>query len=177
MSYDCFISYSQKADKIAVNAIQKSLEALGKRWFQKVSLNVFRDDTNLSYNTALSIEIEQALMQSTWLLYIASEHSAASDWVNHELKFWVEHKSPRNIMIVLYRGTISWDRKIGDFDKSTTTAIAPSLFGVFKDEPLYLDLTWSKNRKDLKLKNNKFQNAMRGFAAPMHWLAKNRSCK
>ncbi len=46
--YDAFISYSHAKDKPVASAIQSIMQRLGKPWYQRRALRIFRDDTSLA---------------------------------------------------------------------------------------------------------------------------------
>ena len=66
--YDAFISYSHAKDKPIAAALQSVIQKLGKPWYRRRGLRVFRDDTSLSATPQLWPSIEQALAQSRYLL-------------------------------------------------------------------------------------------------------------
>ena len=70
--YDAFVSYSHAKDKPIAAALQRALQTLGKPWYRRRALRVFRDDTSLSATPHLWPTIEQALGQSRFLLLLAS---------------------------------------------------------------------------------------------------------
>src|SRR5689334_5927908 len=43
LGFDAFISYSQRQDKIIATALQSTMQRLGKPWYQRRALRVFRD--------------------------------------------------------------------------------------------------------------------------------------
>ena len=59
--YDAFISYSHAKDKPIAAALQSVVQKLGKPWYRRRALRVFRDDTSLSATPSLWPTIEQAL--------------------------------------------------------------------------------------------------------------------
>ena len=59
--YDAFISYSHAKDKPIAAALQSVVQKLGKPWYRRRALRVFRDDTSLSATPSLWPSIEQAL--------------------------------------------------------------------------------------------------------------------
>ena len=59
--YDAFISYSHAKDKPIAAALQSVVQRLGKPWYKRRALRVFRDDTSLSATPQLWPSIEQAL--------------------------------------------------------------------------------------------------------------------
>ena len=46
--YDAFISYSHAKDKPIAAALQSAIQKLGKPWYQRRALRLFRDDTSLA---------------------------------------------------------------------------------------------------------------------------------
>jgi len=69
---------------------------------------------------------------------------------------------------VLTEGEIVWDASRSDFDWSRTDALHPTLRGVFREEPLYLDLRWARSETELDLRNPRFRAAVAELAAPIH---------
>jgi hypothetical protein len=63
-AYDAFISYSHVKDKPIAAALQSVVQKLGKPWYRRRALRVFRDDTSLSVTPHLWPTIEQMLRQS-----------------------------------------------------------------------------------------------------------------
>ena len=91
--YDAFISYSHAKDKPIAAALQSVIQKLGKPWYRRRGLRVFRDDTSLSATPQLWPSIEQALAQSRYLL-LSSPESAASPWVGKEVEYWLATRAP-----------------------------------------------------------------------------------
>src|SRR6266702_5457386 len=79
--YDAFISYSYAKDKPIAAALQSVIQRLGKPWYRRRALRVFRDDTSLSATPHLWPTIEQSLGQSRFFILLASPEAAASKWV------------------------------------------------------------------------------------------------
>ena len=46
--YDAFVSYSHAKDRPIAAALQSVVQKLGKPWYRRRALRVFRDDTSLS---------------------------------------------------------------------------------------------------------------------------------
>ena len=113
--YDAFVSYSHAKDKPIAAALQSVVQKLGKPWYRRRALRVFRDDTSLSATPSLWPTIEQALGQSRFLILLASPEAAASPWVNKEVAYWLEHKGADTLLIAVTDGTLAWDNSIGDF--------------------------------------------------------------
>ena len=59
--YDAFVSYSHVKDKPVAAALQSVIQRLGKPWYRRRALRLFRDDTSLSATPGLWPSIEQAL--------------------------------------------------------------------------------------------------------------------
>src|SRR3984957_1137705 len=108
-TYDAFISYSHLKDKPIATALQSVIQKLGKPWYRRRALWVFRDDTSLSATPHLWPMIEKALGQSGHFLLLASPEAAASKWVNKEVTYWLEHNLIDTLLIGLTDGEARWD--------------------------------------------------------------------
>ena len=135
-------------------------------------LRVFRDKTSLSLTPALWRSIENALSNSEYFILMASPDAAASQWVQQEVDYWLEHRSPEKIFLIWTAGTLAWDRSTRQFLLSGTTALPASLLTAFIDEPLYLDLRWARSAEHLSLQNPRFRESIADIAAPLHGLPK-----
>src|SRR5580698_11357522 len=113
--YDAFISYSHLKDKPIAAALQSAIQKLGKPWYHRRALRLFRDDTSLSATPHLWPTIEQALGQSGHFVLLASPEAAASKWVNKEVSYWLDHNSVETLLIGLTDGELTWDEGHGDF--------------------------------------------------------------
>jgi len=67
-------------------ALQRTLQTFAKPWRRRRSMNVFRDETDLSVNPDLWHSITASLSKTDWLILIASPESAASKWVTREIR-------------------------------------------------------------------------------------------
>ena len=56
--YAAFVSYSHAKDKPIAAALQSVVQKLGKPWYRRRALRVFRDDTSLSATPHLWTMIE-----------------------------------------------------------------------------------------------------------------------
>src|SRR6267378_2426899 len=127
--YDAFVSYSHAKDKPIAAALQRAVQTLGKPWYRRRALRVFRDDTSLSATPHLWPTIDQALGQSRFLILLASPEAAASPWVNKEVAYWLDHKSADTLLIAVTDGELSWDSAINDFARRADTPLPPALTG------------------------------------------------
>src|SRR5262245_62020066 len=171
--YDAFVSYSHAADEPIAAAIQSGLYRLARPFYRLRALSVFRDKTGLGANSGLWPAIEDALSRSRRFILLASPQSAASEWVDKEVAWWLEHRAPETMMIVLTAGELSWDDARRDFDWQRPSAVSDTLRGRFHDEPLYADLRWAREASDLKLRNPRFRDAILDLASPLRGKAKN----
>ena len=94
--YDAFISYSHAKDKPIATALQRAVQTLGKPWYKRRALRVFRDDTIVSATPHLWPTIEQALGQSRFLILLASPEAASSHWVGKEVAYWLARQEPQH---------------------------------------------------------------------------------
>src|SRR3954447_26095972 len=91
--YDAFISYSHAKDKPIAAALQSAVQKLGKAWYRRRAVRVFRDDTSLSATPHLWPTIEAALNESRYFILLGSPEAAESKWVNREVAHWLNHNS------------------------------------------------------------------------------------
>src|SRR5215475_13838901 len=108
-TYDAFISYSHAQDKPIAAALQSAVQKLGKPWYRRRALHVFRDDTSLSATPQLWPSIEQALGHSHYFILLASPEAAASRWVGKEVAYWLDHNSVDTLLIGLTDGDLAWE--------------------------------------------------------------------
>jgi hypothetical protein len=166
--YDAFISYSHTADGKIAPALQRALKHLAKPWYRLRSLNVFRDETDLSAASDLTAAISAALSNSRYFVYLASPEAASSRWVGAEIEVWKKRNLPENLLIAVTEGEIEWDTDRKDFDWEKSTALHPNLKDIFSKEPLWVDLRWAKADQNLSPRDPRFQHATAMLAAPMH---------
>jgi tetratricopeptide (TPR) repeat protein len=138
--YDAFISYSHAKDKPIAAALQSVVQKLGKPWYQRRALRVFRDDTSLSATPHLWPSIENALGESRFLMLLASPEAAASPWVEKEVSHWLERKGIDSLLIAVTAGDIAWDAAANDFAWREGTPLPAALKGRFAVEPKWVDL-------------------------------------
>src|SRR5687768_606056 len=171
-TYDAFISYSHAADGKLAPALQNALQRFAKPWYKRRALHLFRDQTSLSASPGLWPSIEQALQSSRYFLLLASPRAASSRWVQQEVDWWLEHKSPQTLLIGLTDGHIKRGEAAKDFDWEHTDALPPNLKGVFTENPLWVDFRWAKGQEHLSTKNPEFQTALAALAAPLRGIPK-----
>jgi tetratricopeptide (TPR) repeat protein len=168
--YDAFISYSHAKDKPIAAALQSVIQTLGKPWYKRRALRIFRDDTSLSATPHLWPTIEIALSESRYLLLLASGESARSQWVGKEVSYWLEHKSIDTLLIAVTDGELSWPPGAGDFAWSDATPLPPALKGKFPAEPKWVDLRGY--RDGASKRDRKFAELGANFAAAIRGVPK-----
>jgi hypothetical protein len=167
--YDVFISYSHAKDRYVAAALQRVIQNLGKPWYKRWSLWVFRDDTSLSAAPGLRAAIERALSKSRFLILLASCEAAASPWVGKEVEYWLEHKSADTLLIALTDNELSWDTEAGDFRWSIATPLPSVLKARMSEEPKWVDLRAFRDKKSLRSqRNRRFTNLAADLAAAVH---------
>ena len=166
--YTAFLSYSHAADGRLAPAIQSGWHKFARPWYRLRALLIFRDKTSLSASPALWPSIERALESSEWLLLLASPEAAASRWVRQEIEWWLAHRPPETMLVILTDGELAWNAAERDFDWNATTALPPLLSGTFRDEPLYVDLRWARKSEELSLRHTQFRAAIIDLASPLH---------
>jgi tetratricopeptide (TPR) repeat protein len=168
--YDAFISYSHAKDKPVASALQSVIQKLGKPWYRRRALRLFRDDTSLSATPHLWPTIEKALSESRFLLVLASPEAAASQWVNKEVAWWLEHKGIDTLLLAVVDGEIAWDNTRGDFTARASTPLPAVLAGRFTSEPKWVDLRAYRLSPDAR--NADFTSLAADFAAAIHGMPK-----
>ena len=168
--YDAFISYSHVKDKPIAAALQAAVQKLGKPWYRRRALRVFRDDASLSATPHLWPTIQQALAESRFLIVLASPEAAASPWVTKEVAYWLEHKNAETLLIAVTDGRPVWDNAARDFDWSAAPPLPPVLAGHLADEPKWVDL--SAYREGANPRDAKFIELAADFAAAIHGIPK-----
>jgi WD40 repeat protein len=168
--YDAFLSYAHH-DRQVTTAIQKGLHQIGRRVGQLRALRVFRDDTNLTASPDLWGKITEALDRSGYMIVVLSPQSAASHWVNEEIRYWLQHRGHEHLMLVLAEGHLQWDATRGRFDPTQSDAAPPVLTepGSLRSEPLYIDVSADK---PWDLGSLAFRDKVTALAAPVHGKAK-----
>ena len=162
------MSYSHAADGKLAPALQRGIQRLGKPWYRRPVVRVFRDETSLAADPGLWSGIRRSLEQSEYLLLLSSVRSAASTWVQKEVAWWLEHRSMASLLIVVTDGEIVWKPAAADFDWEKTTCLPTLLRGRFRGEPHYADLRWARDGKNLSLRKAEFRTAVLTLAAPLH---------
>ena len=168
--YDAFISYSHANDKPIAAALQSVIQKLGKHWYQRRALRVFRDDTSLSATPHLWPTIESALGQSRYFVLLASPEAAASKWVNKEVMHWLDHNSIDTLLIGLTDGELAWDEATGDFAAHEAKPLPSALAGRFPVEPKWVDLR--AYRDGANASNARFADLGANFAAAIRGMPK-----
>jgi tetratricopeptide (TPR) repeat protein len=166
--YDAFISYSHLKDKPIAAALQSAMQRLGKNWYQRRALRIFRDDTSLSATPHLWPSIESALSESRFLILLASPHAAASPWVDKELTYWLEHRGADTLLIGLTEGALGWDAAAGEFTPGAP--LPPAVKGRLNGEPKWVDLT--AYRAGAAKSDAKFTELAADFAAAIRGMPK-----
>jgi tetratricopeptide (TPR) repeat protein len=146
------------------------VQRLGKPWYRRRALRVFRDDTSLSATPTLWPSIEQALGQSRYLILLAAPDSARSHWVGKEVTYWLEHKGIDTLLVALTDGELVWDESAGDFRWSAETPLPPCLKGRFTAEPKWIDAR--HYRDNPQPRDAKFTDIAADFAAAIHGIPK-----
>ena len=172
-TYDAFMSYSHSTDAELAPVLQRLIRRVGRPWYRRSSLRVFRDSTSLTMTAGMWDSITSAMRASRFFVLMASPAAAKSQWVQREIAFWKEHKGLSNLFIVLTEGTIVWDETATDFDWARTTALPPgNLANAFAAEPLWEDVRGARGTSRWGQRNVRLRDAARTLAAPMYGLTK-----
>ncbi|MFG3041482.1 toll/interleukin-1 receptor domain-containing protein [Streptomyces sp. NPDC048330] len=166
--YDAFISYSHQWDRTLARAFQAQAQTLDRPWYRPRSLKIFRDETNLGATPHLWAEIENGLAGSRWLVLMACPAAAASPWVRREIRWWLENRSAKTILIAWTDGTLAWDRERRTFNWAATDALpGEELDGVFAEEPRWVDLRWLRWPEQISQADPRLLECVAEFVAPL----------
>lgn len=171
--YDAFISYSHAKDKPVAQAFQAVAQDIGRAWWQRRALRIFRDDSSLAAAPELWPEIQSALDASKYLVLFASPEAAASIWVNKEVAHWLAHKSARTLLIALTDGDLAWSESRNDFLVGPAPVLPPALSKVFASEPKWVDLrAYRAGGEAANKRNPDFLMRTADLAAAIHGMPK-----
>ena len=107
-TYDAFISYCHR-DMAWGRWLQRHLEAfsiprgLGEEAASRRRLRVFRDQTDLA-GVELQESLERELRASRYLIVLCSPHSAASRWVNEEVRSFLSLRGSAFVVPFIVEG-------------------------------------------------------------------------
>ena len=166
--YNAFISYSHTADGKLAPVLQTALERFAKPWYKVRYLNIFRDENTLAAAPHLWSNIEAALSQSEYIIYMASPLSASSKWAEKEVEYWLANKSIDKLLIVLTDGNIVWDDAAKSFLNKDKNSLPDILENKFTEEPFYIDLRFARTAQDISVRNPIFKKEVLKLAAQLH---------
>jgi tetratricopeptide (TPR) repeat protein len=172
LRFDAFLSYSHQSDHDLAATLQHEVQRVGKRWWQRRRLRVFRDQTSLPLTPALWSSVERSLEESRYLILLASTHAARSEWVAKEVGWWIANRSSDTLLVALSEGDLHWDPRRGGFDPALTTALPPSLHARFAEEPKFLDLRWMRETEAGSARTAQFVDAAAEISAAIQQVAK-----
>ena len=138
---DAFLSYAHEPDKPIAKAVQRTLQTLGKPWYRRRAMRVFRDESDNPAAPDLQGQIASALRQSRSLIVLLSPEAAEPDsWVSWEVDQWIETSAARPPYLLWSGGNLWWDKDTAAFDPRRTNVIPESLHGLFTREPHWVDI-------------------------------------
>lgn len=162
--WDAFISYAHSASEHSAVALQRGLERFARPWYQRRAIRVFRDNNALSTNPALWPSIERGLSSARTLIVLLSPRAAASPYVEREVQWWLDHKGPGSILLVLDEGQLTWDDAQDGF--TDDSPVPPALRDAFGEEPRWLDLRWFDDSA-ASTADPRFAEALADLSAPI----------
>lgn len=166
--YDAFVSYSHAGEEEIAQRLQEGVERFAKPWYRTRSMRLFLDKNSLTASPGLWSSIEEALAESRWLVLIASKRAGRSPWVEREIRWWLENRSAKTLIIVVADGQLAWDRDRNDFDPETSSALPPVLQGALDEEPLWVPIVGEKPSDE------ELRSAIIDVAAPLKGISKER---
>ena len=168
-AWDAFISYARSDSERTAIAVQRGLQRFARPWNQRRAVRVFRDDSAMSTNPALWSAIEDGLAAAGHLVVLLSPAAGASEYVEKEVAWWLDHKGSGSILLVLDAGVLAWDQAGNRF--SADSAVPPCLRAAFEEEPRWLDLRWVHD-SPAPAADPRFAAAMADLSAPIRGVAR-----
>ena len=163
--YEAFISYRHASSSAFARDLELQLKRYAKGWFSKPD-RIFRDEQFLQAGKGLAESIREALTNTKYLVLLASPDAAQSRWVQDELDMWCrEFKRTEQLIIVLTAGTIDIDTHTKQINWANTNALPQQLKEHLHTVPLYIDLSWAKEKEQRSLGNNAYKSAINAIAA------------
>jgi WD40 repeat protein len=163
--YDAFISYHHGSSGGLVRQLHWNLERFGNPWFRARQSRVFYDRQSLSLTPDLWKSLERALESSEWLVLVATPEAAVSTNVNREVRWWLMHRSPARLLLVLADGVLAWDEVEHQWDQEASDALPRALVEVARDVPLWADLRKDKSRQSRQQDIGRLVAQIRGVPA------------
>lgn len=161
--YDAFVSYKHATERSFAVDLELHLKRYS-RGFLSRPRKIFRDEQHLRLGHDLPLMIEDALLQSKFLVLLASPEAANSPWVEDEIKIWCgELQRTDRLIIILTQGNISVrDQQI---DWGRTDALPPNLQHYLKKLPLWVDLSKAREPPQRDLSNPAYKSAINAIVA------------
>jgi WD40 repeat protein len=166
MKYTAFISYKHsKTNTKKAEALEIALKKYAKPLL-KPPIKIFRDEKEIRPGDDLKSTIIKALINSEYLIYLATKEAAESPWVQKEIKFWCDDLKRINKLIIIHidddifidpvKECIVWNK---------TNALPEILKNHIESIPVYANLTWAVKDKDIDLANIEFKKIINGIIA------------
>jgi len=168
-AWDAFVSYARSNSERTAIAVQRGLQRFARPWNQRRAVRIFRDDSAMSTNPSLWSAIEEGLSAAGHLILLLSPAAAASAYVEKEVAWWLDHKGPTTILLVLDAGDLAWDQAGNRF--SDDSPVPACLRDAFAEEPRWLDLRWVRASPDPP-GDPRFAAAMADLSAPIRGIAR-----
>jgi hypothetical protein len=168
--YKAFISYkNDEYNQKHATALYKALRKYERPSLKMCPIELFLDNYEMSVGAKLTSSIQKALQNSEYLIYLASNKAAKSEWVHEELKYWCDDlQRTDKLIVVLIEGQIERD-KPGRINWKETNALPSSIFKKhFQDEFIYEDLSWAKEEENRNIKNPRYNETINKISAKFH---------
>jgi hypothetical protein len=109
--------------------------------------------------------------RSRWLIVVLSRRAAASEWVDKEVAYWLQHRGPDHLMLVVAEGHLQWDEQNRRLDPHGSDVALPVLTEpwAYPSEPFYIDVSQDA---PWDIKAPTFRDKVSHLAAPIHGKSK-----
>ena len=169
--YDAFISYNHAKDKPVGAALQTAMQKLGKPWYQRRALRIFRDNHEVSRRRpSCGRRLRKRSIKRDTSSSSLLPRFARSKWCAMEVAHWLMHKELSTLLIAVTDGELRWDAAAQDFVWDETTPLPPVLRGIYRNEPKWIDLRAFRAAPDAR--DAKFLDAAADLASAVHGMPK-----
>lgn len=166
MKYKAFISYRHSPQsRLHAERLESALRRYAKPLW-KPPIAIFRDERVLRPGDDLPSRLREALLNSEFMLYLASKEAASSEWVVDELRIWCDElKRSENLILVHVSDRISVNREADCIVWDKTDAVPAILEKHLNYIPTWADLTWTKKDEHLDLGNAEYRSTINAIVA------------
>ena len=165
--YVAFISYKHAVDSAFAAQLELDIKQYAKGTLS-LPRRIFRDEQHINPGEDLSGTIKAALIESEFLILLASKEAATSMWVQQEIDLWCGYLNRTDrLIIILTSGQIGLTKNRNAIDWRSTNALPTNLKKYLKTFPLWVDLSQALTPSSRTLGDPGYKSAVNAVVARM----------